>query len=318
VRQESSEHPGTVLAAGLIVWRRTNIGALELLLVHSARWNEWSWPKGKLKKGESSLIAAVREVAEETGIRVEPGVPLPTVRYELPDGRPKEVAYWAGRAHDEGDRTAPPSEIDRVTWLRASEAIERVRPGSRAPAEALLALADDSALDTAPLLVVRHAKARSRARWEGTEATRPLTRTGERQARALAHVLAAWQPTRLLCSPWDRCTETLRPYLAPGTTPQILPLLSEEGLEHDPGRVGALIGELVEAGRGVLVCTHRPVLAEVVAALGRASSVAVRDHLPHRDPWLSPAEVLVAHVGESRPPGGRRRVVAVERHAPRP
>ena len=40
----------------------------------------------------------------------------------------------------------------------------------------------------------------------------------------------------------------------------------------------------------------------------------VRDALPCEDPFLDPAEVLVAHV--TRRSGQRPTVVAVERHAP--
>lgn len=314
--QEPPGRAGTVLAAGAIVWRRDAAGELELLVVHSTRWNEWSWPKGKLKSRESLAACAVREVSEETGVRVELGVRLPSVSYLMPDGRPKEVTYWAARPRRTDARTADAAEIDGAAWLPAEEAIGRVRSSSRGPARALLALAADHALETTPLLVVRHAKARSRARWEGSEATRPLTRHGEHQARGLAPVLALWAPPRLLSSPWQRCMDTLQPYLG-AREPEVLPLLSEAGLEHGRDRVGALVRELVEAGDSVLVCTHRPVLAEVVTALADVSPVAVRDHLPHRDPWLSPAEVLVAHIAGPGPAGGRRQVVAIERHAPK-
>lgn len=315
VTREEPDRAGTVLAAGAIVWRRDRAGELELLVVHSARWDEWSWPKGKLKKRESLASCARREVAEETGVQVDLGVRLPSVSYLMPDGRPKEVTYWAARARSTEARTADATEIDGAAWLPVEEALGRVRSSSRGPARALLELAADHALETTPLLVVRHAKARSRARWSGSEATRPLTRTGERQARGLARVLTPWAPSRVLSSPWQRCMDTLEPFLGP-REPEVLPLLSEDGLEHDGARVGALIGELVEAGDSVLVCTHRPVLEAVVAALAEVSPVAVRDHLPHRDPWLSPAEVLVAHVAGPGPTGGGRRVVAVERHAP--
>lgn len=313
VTPSSSRHPGTVLAAGAIVWRRSPVGELEVLLVHSARWDEWSWPKGKANRGESLVAAAVREVREETGVEVELGVPLAPVSYLMPDGRPKSVAYWVARPRHTGDRTAAPTEIDGAQWLPVEAALDRLRPSGRVPGRALLQLAADQALDTTPLLVVRHAKARSRAHWGGGEADRPLTGTGERQAAALAGLLTAWHPPRLLSSPWKRCLDTLQPYLEStlnGTEPEILPLLSEDGLKHDPGRVDALVADLVSAGGNTLVCTHRPVLAAVVGSLARLTPVAVRDRLPHRDPWLSPGEVLVAHVA-------RERVVTVERHVSR-
>ena len=61
--------PGSVVAAGALVWR-VRKGELQVLAVHRPRYNDWSWPKGKLAKGETLPHAAIREVAEETGVRI--------------------------------------------------------------------------------------------------------------------------------------------------------------------------------------------------------------------------------------------------------
>lgn len=58
-----------VLAAGALVWREAG-RELQVLLVHRPRYDDWSFPKGKLERGESLRTCAVREVAEETGIAV--------------------------------------------------------------------------------------------------------------------------------------------------------------------------------------------------------------------------------------------------------
>jgi 8-oxo-dGTP pyrophosphatase MutT (NUDIX family)/phosphohistidine phosphatase SixA len=310
----------SVLAAGAICWRRAATGEMQFLLVHSARWGDWSWPKGKWRRPESLPECAVREVLEETGVRAELGVPLPTVSYVLPDGSPKSVRYWAARVRSEGERTASVNEIADTAWLSAAAATTRLtRPGDLAPLTELLALDELGRLDTWPLLVLRHAKARSRARWPGGEADRPLTGSGRRQARNLAGLLACWDPERLLCSPWSRCMLTVQPYLdrrdRGAAEPEIVPLLSEQGLHNDSSRIGATVTEVLAAGRGTLLCTHRPVLELVVAALAEAGSPDVRDQLPDGDPWLSPAEVLVAHVNRSRRvPAVTARIHSVERY----
>jgi 8-oxo-(d)GTP phosphatase len=314
-----------VLAAGAICWRPTGLPAvgLELLLVRSTRWGEWSWPKGKLDPGETLPGCAVREVAEETGVRLELGVPLPSVSYVLPDGRDKTVSYWAGRVRETGPRTALDDEISDVEWLPVEAALERLsRPGDLAPVLALLELAERGRLDTRPLLVVRHAKARSRARWPGAEADRPLTAIGRRQAQGLAGLLSCWRPERLLCSPWARCMLTLRPYLDQlqqrdqagigHLEPEVLPLLSEQGLIDDPDRIGSTLAELLDGRRSALLCTHRPVLEHVIAALAAAGDEEVRGRLPAQDPWLAPAEVLVAHVRNDPSPSATDRLHTVE------
>ncbi|GAA4705165.1 NUDIX hydrolase [Streptomyces youssoufiensis] len=106
---------GPIRAAGCVLWRRSPRGAgLEIALVHRPRWDDWSHPKGKLKRGEDALRGAVREVAEETGMDCVPGPPLPSTHYVV-DGRPKEVRYWAARALD--DTFIPNREVDRLIWL---------------------------------------------------------------------------------------------------------------------------------------------------------------------------------------------------------
>ncbi|MBH5335581.1 NUDIX hydrolase [Streptomyces pactum] len=105
-----------VRAAGCVLWRRARSGGpVEIALVHRPRYDDWSHPKGKLKRGEDPLRGAVREVLEETGIGCLPGPELPTVRYPV-RGRPKEVRYWAAEADPE-DVFVPNREVDRLLWL---------------------------------------------------------------------------------------------------------------------------------------------------------------------------------------------------------
>ena len=72
---------GDVQAAGAVVLRRDAV-----LLVHRPRYDDWSFPKGKLDPGEHVTAAAVREVAEETGLHVRLGVPLSPQRYAVSGG----------------------------------------------------------------------------------------------------------------------------------------------------------------------------------------------------------------------------------------
>src|SRR6266478_9806746 len=87
--------PGEIRAAGALVWRDGAQG-IETALVHRPRYDDWSFPKGKREPGEHVLLTAVREVAEETGVRVLLGRPLPAARYER-NGRPKRDDYWVRR-----------------------------------------------------------------------------------------------------------------------------------------------------------------------------------------------------------------------------
>ena len=93
-------HEGTfaVNAAGAIIWRIT-AGELEVLMIHRDRYDDWSWPKGKIDAGETMPECAVREVFEEVGLDIELGIPLPAMTYMVGAG-PKVVYYWAAKAPD--------------------------------------------------------------------------------------------------------------------------------------------------------------------------------------------------------------------------
>ncbi|MFJ6994328.1 NUDIX hydrolase [Streptomyces sp. NPDC003090] len=108
-------HPGPPPAAGAAS------AGVELCLIHRPKYDDWSFPKGKLKPGEDPLAAAVREVREETGHTCRPGAHLGTVRYRA-RGRQKEVDYWSAEAGP--GAFTPGKEVDAVRWLPPEEARE--------------------------------------------------------------------------------------------------------------------------------------------------------------------------------------------------
>ena len=106
---------GVVQAAGGVVSRRAEDARLEVLLVHRPRYDDWTFPKGKLEPGETYEQAALREVEEETGFRCDLGRELPSTSYQDAKGRPKSVRYWAMRPLAGAFR--PHREVDEVRWL---------------------------------------------------------------------------------------------------------------------------------------------------------------------------------------------------------
>jgi len=102
-------------AAGGVVVRDGRV-----LVVHRPRYDDWTFPKGKLDPGESFEEAAVREVEEETGLRCTLGDELASTRYDV-GGRPKLVRYWLMTPESEAAFEAN-DETDDLRWLTPEDA----------------------------------------------------------------------------------------------------------------------------------------------------------------------------------------------------
>ena len=262
-----------VVAAGAILWRREN-GVLKVLLIHRDRYDDWSWPKGKLDKGESISEAAVREIREETGLKVCLGVKLQEIEYKLDNGQRKVVHYWAAEVTDRAlaqQNFVPDEEVGSLEWFTVSEAKKKLTYKYDVdPLKALQVLDANDHLDTKPLIVLRHAKATPRANWNKGEATRPLLPIGRVQAAALTNILAAYGPKTVLTSRWKRCMETVSPFIEHNSVRLVKrTLLSERGEKLSPKMARKLVEKLAQRKGGLVSCSHRPALPTILKAVGR-------------------------------------------------
>jgi 8-oxo-dGTP diphosphatase len=233
--------------------------------VHRPAYDDWSFPKGKLDRGEQPPVAAIREVEEETGVNVRLGVPL--ARQSYPNGRSvKVVDYWVGRVVGEPDVSGyvVNDEIDEVDWVPVDKAEKRLSyPRDRATLHEALT----TGKKTRALVVLRHGKSRSRNGWRKDDRKRPLLVAGVKQAHALVPLLAAYGVTRVVTSSSTRCAETVTPYAdAMGLPITRTDELSEE--EATASSVLEIIDDLVHSDEDAVVCTHRPVLPAVYDSLG--------------------------------------------------
>lgn len=264
-------------AAGAVVTRKGG----EVLLVHRPKYDDWSFPKGKLDPGEHAVTAAVREVAEETGLDVRLGPALTHQRYRMASGRWKRVDYWVARVigGDDVRGYRANDEIDHVEWVPWDDAVRRLTyPHDRAT----LAEARPLRRKTRALVVLRHGKARARGGWKKDDRKRPLVQLGETQAQLLVPLLAAFDVTAAHSSSSLRCVQTVTPYVdTTGWPVKLYDELSEEDASVEG--VADLVGSLMDSGSSAVLCTHRPVLPAVLDAL----------RLPEIK--LDPGAMLVVH-----------------------
>ena len=284
-----------IVSAGAVVSRKGRAGP-EVLLVHRPRYDDWSFPKGKPDPGEHLLTAAVREVAEETGLDVRLGPPLSTQTYLAGNGHPrvKDVHYWSGRVVGGDDDVATyraNDEVDQVAWLPVDEAPDRLTYPYDVDTLAELAQIRTKSY---PLVVLRHGRARARRSWRGDDRDRTLTRAGEFEAEQMVPLLGAYGVERMVSSSSWRCWQTVAPYAdVAGLDVEVTDDLSEE--DATGALVSAKVRRLLDTQEPAVLCTHRKVLPWVFEAL------AVDDRT------LDPSDLFVAHHRHGR-------VVAIEHH----
>jgi 8-oxo-dGTP diphosphatase len=260
---------GEIAAAGCVVWRMRD-GTVEIALVHRERYDDWTLPKGKLDAGESARVAAHREVREETGARVALGRFLCRTRYLVGADR-KVVDYFAARYLD-GD-FVPSDEVAELRWLPVPDAVARLSYDRDHPV-----LAAFSALpaDLTTVLLVRHAKAGSRAQWDGADELRPLSHNGEKQVPPIRELAARYGTERVHAAPLVRCEATVRPAADDIGVPVVEEeLLGERKYEGMAEAATRRLTEIASAARVSVVCSQGGVIPDLVSRLAADSPVVL-------------------------------------------
>jgi len=141
------------LSAGIIAFRKNELGVLEILLVHPGgpfykKKDEGSWsiPKGEYSEGEDPLLAACREFTEETGNVLGEKDFITLKPIKIKSG--KVISAWAVEADFNAPYVTsnlfemewPPKsgkkqffpEADKAEWFSLTEAKFRINEGQLA------------------------------------------------------------------------------------------------------------------------------------------------------------------------------------------
>ncbi len=267
--------PKHVLAAGGVVWRETADAGTgtEVALVHRPKYDDWSLPKGKSDPGEHPIVTARREVEEETGLDFALAERLPRRSYPLRCGDLKIVDYWAMRYL--GGEFVANAEVDAMQWLPIEDALTTAsNDDSVATLHAFAAAVRPSSL----VLLVRHARAGKKSRWDGADRLRPLDRSGRHQANRLRDTLPVWRPDRVAAADRTRCEETVAPLAESlGLPVQSEPALTEELFSTTPLTGLARLREYARLPGASVICSQGGVIPGLITEIADHDGIDVAD-----------------------------------------
>jgi len=291
-KSEIGENTSDIMAAGAVLYR-VNQDEFEIALIHRPRYDDWSFPKGKIEFGESFLATARREVLEETGYAAKFGPLIAEIQY-LAEGAPKRVKYWAAHAISEPKSIADIEEVDLLEWHSLKSAKAKLTHEEDRKVLKLFKDMSPGIDKNCTLILLRHAKALKRVEWIGDDGDRPLDNRGQIQSEKFRSIYEAYGIDEIFSSDAYRCLETVKPLGRDlGITVGIASDISEYQYSRDKEKPLKFAKKFLKASKDsetpktVLLCSHNPVLPKILKELAGAMAVDEIDRgLEPGDGWI--------------------------------
>ena len=275
----------TIQAAGAVVWRK-NKDKTEIAIIHRPKYDDWTFPKGKLDTGEELISGAYREILEETGLDIELGPYLGAVEYESFE-EAKHVSYWAAKALASSKDFHPNNEVDILEWHDIESARNKL---TRDSDKEILEIFIDSPYQATKLIFLRHAKALARSEWQSGDEDRPLDNLGQLQAKRMHAIYQVFGISQIHTSDAVRCYDTVNPMVKGlGIRLEVTGKLSESTYKKDKEKAFDYAKDLIKEDARILLCSHNPILPKMLNRLTKKSDVDADEGK------LSPADGWVIH-----------------------
>jgi 8-oxo-dGTP diphosphatase len=291
-KSEIGENTSEIMAAGAVLYR-VNQDEFEIALIHRPRYDDWSFPKGKIEFGESFLATARREVLEETGYAAKFGPLIAEIQY-LAEGVPKRVKYWAAHAISEPKSIADIEEVDLLEWHSLKSAKAKLTHEEDRKVLKLFKDMSPGIDKNSTLILLRHAKALKRVEWIGDDGDRPLDNRGQIQSEKFRSIYEAYGIDEIFSSDAYRCLETVKPLGRDlGIIVGIASDISEYQYSRDKEKPLKFAKKFLKASKDsetpktVLLCSHNPVLPKILKELAGSMAFDEIDRgLEPGDGWI--------------------------------
>jgi len=272
-----------ILAAGAVLWRKSEKKKIEVLIIHRPKYDDWTFPKGKAEIGEPLIACAYREVLEETNIETAFGPYLGEVEYLTNDGK-KKVSFWSAKVIKEKEFNSN-AEVDQLKWVEVTKVKELLTLDTdRKILEQFLRIEPD----TKPLVLLRHAKAVTRDEWQGEDDDRPLDSYGQNQAKRLLAMYQVFNLEQIHSSDAVRCYDTVVAIAKSlNIKLEVTGKLSESTFKKDKEKAFDYAKDLMKLNESILLCSHNPILPKMLNKLTKKSEVdADEGKLLPADGWV--------------------------------
>ena len=113
-------------SCGAVVARKVGDG-IEILLIRHKNGGHWAFPKGHVERDETETETALREIWEETGLKVQLDTGFRrVVTFSPKPNVMKDVVYFAGEAQPDDTPKAQEEELLDIRWEKPEKALERI------------------------------------------------------------------------------------------------------------------------------------------------------------------------------------------------
>ena len=114
-------------SCGAVIYRYNEKDEARILLVKNHNGKCWTFPKGHIESGEKEEETALREIMEETGLKVEIIPGFRRISTYRPFGKIRKTAVFFLARADRSVVNRQQSEIDYYLWVSPDEALKMCR-----------------------------------------------------------------------------------------------------------------------------------------------------------------------------------------------